>query len=74
MQSMPFFSKWTKNALAKLSYFFEKKCYRTNQVVYKEGDLCTHVFLIYKGEFQVTRNVKSAAEPNFGFNMMEFLP
>ena len=62
LQSIPFFAKWTKNSLAKFSYYFSKRTLLRNQTLYKEGDLCTHVYLVLKGEFEVRKRVRIKAE------------
>ncbi|CDW71386.1 UNKNOWN [Stylonychia lemnae] len=74
LQSIPFFSKWTKNSVAKFSYYFEKKQFRRNQIVYREGDQCLSVYLVIKGEFEVKKKVKNQSTQRELFDMMEFLP
>lgn len=59
LQSIPFFKQWTKNSVAKFSYYFEKKKYIRNQPVYREGELCTHVYLVLAGEFEVKKRVRN---------------
>ena len=45
--------------MAKFSYYFEKKKFKRNQIVYREGDLCTSVYLVISGEFEVKKKVKN---------------
>ena len=55
---MPEFRHWTKNALSKLSYFFQRKKYIRNQIVFQEGEPCNHVFIVFSGEFEVIKKKK----------------
>ena len=54
---MPHFKNLSKSALAKLSYFFQRKTYLRNQLVFKEGEDCKFVYIVYKGEFEVVKSV-----------------
>ena len=59
LQSIPFFSKWTKNSLAKFSYYFQKKSFKRNQFVYKEGETGSEVSLVINGDFEVKKKIKN---------------
>ena len=74
LQSVPFFRAWTKNSVAKFSYFFEKRRFRRNQLVYREGDPCERVFLVRSGEFEVRKRVRARSTQALAFDMTEFLP
>ena len=74
LQSIPFFARWTKVSVAKFSYLFEKLSFKRNQIVYKEGDLCTHVYLVLSGEFEVKKRVRNQSTQRRKFDMKEFLP
>lgn len=54
-KNMPHFKNWTKSALTKLTYFFKKKDYLRNQIVFREGDYCNYVYIVFNGEFEITR-------------------
>jgi CRP-like cAMP-binding protein len=53
LQTIPFFSSWSKLGLYKLSYFFKSASYCKNQKVYKEGEAVSDVFIVVEGEFRV---------------------
>jgi CRP-like cAMP-binding protein len=48
---------WTKTALSRLSYYFKKVHYRRSNIVYKERDPCKFVYLVYEGEFEISKTV-----------------
>lgn len=56
------FKNWTKIAVQKLSYFFKSQQYKKGNIIYKEGDLPTDVFLIKQGEFIFTQSYSFEAE------------
>lgn len=53
LQTIPFFSGWSKLGLYKLSYFFKVASFCKNQKVYKEGDIASDVYIVIEGEFRV---------------------
>lgn len=55
---MPQFRHWSKNALSRLTYYMPKQETRRNQVLFKEGDPCTHIFVVVEGEFEITKWVR----------------
>eukprot|EP00347_Sterkiella_histriomuscorum_P019194 403342576 len=55
LHQLPFFRVWTKTSLSKLHYSFEEKAFTRNQVVYREGDESSMVYIIKSGEFEVTK-------------------
>jgi CRP-like cAMP-binding protein len=69
LKAMPHFKGWTKNALSKLSYFFQKMTYLRNQVVFKEGEICKYVFIVYKGEFEVIKKMRPEQERDKELNL-----
>mmetsp|Transcript_12648 Transcript_12648/g.12465 ORF Transcript_12648/g.12465 Transcript_12648/m.12465 type:complete len:125 (-) Transcript_12648:810-1184(-) len=58
LRGTPHFKNWTKIALSKLSYFFKKQTFLRNQIVFKEGDLCKNVYIIFNGEFEIMKKMK----------------
>lgn len=87
LQEIPFFAKWSRTALAKFTYYMKKISFTRKQCLYKEGEPCTHVYLVINGELEVRKCVnkisKKPANQNqiatkvkqgVDFNMMEFLP
>ncbi len=59
LASIPFFSNWTKTTLAKFTYYLKRITYKRNQVVFREGEPCTYVYLIISGEFEAKKRIKS---------------
>eukprot|EP00347_Sterkiella_histriomuscorum_P003283 403364882 len=55
LKNMPQFKNWTKNSLSKLSYFFQKKQYSRSHTVYKEGETCANVYIVFEGEFEIIK-------------------
>lgn len=55
LHQLPFFKVWTKTSLSKLHYSFEERQFIRNQVVYREGDESSMVYIIKQGEFEVTK-------------------
>lgn len=60
LQSLPVFANTTKGSLGKLTYNFREKEYVRGQIVYKEGDEATEIFLITEGEFVLQKKIKVA--------------
>ena len=58
LKNMPQFKHWSKNALSKLTYYFERIQYLRNQIVFKEGDQCLKVYIVFDGEFEVQKKMK----------------
>lgn len=50
---LQYFKANTKNALVKFSQNMHNTKFKRNQVVYKEGDFATKVWVVYQGEFEV---------------------
>lgn len=44
---------WTKTALSKLTYYFKKVNYRRSNIVYRKGDPCKFIYIVYDGEFEL---------------------
>ena len=57
-KSIPFFKQWTQISLSKINYFFKKVLYKAGQTVYKKGMDCTHIYIVHKGEFEQSYQVK----------------
>lgn len=57
LKSIPYFKNWTKNGLSRLTYYMPRKSYIRNQVVFKEGEESSHVYVIFQGEFEVTKRM-----------------
>lgn len=57
-KNIPFFKAWTQVALSKLNYFFKKVQYKAGQTVYRVGQDCTHIYIVYSGEFEQSYPLK----------------
>jgi CRP-like cAMP-binding protein len=55
----PAFSNWSKTALQSLSYFFRERQYKRSQTLYRTDEIPTEIFIVSKGEFQLTKRVNS---------------
>lgn len=67
IRNMEAFKNWTKIAVQKLSYFFKTQNYRKGNIVYKETDPATDIYIIKEGEFLFTQKFKvEAGEKNEG--------
>jgi CRP-like cAMP-binding protein len=62
IQSIPFFKNWTNLTLTKFTYFFKEIKYHRNQTVFHEGDMLDSIYVVRRGEFEVTRNAKFKKE------------
>ena len=61
LKNMPHFATWSKNSLSRLTYYMPKKVFYRNQIVYKEGEKCTHVYVVLEGEFEITKKMRPLA-------------
>lgn len=43
-------------------------------MLYKQGDPCTHIYIVIDGEFDVKKLIKCDYKEKQEFNMKEFLP
>ena len=55
LKETPFFAKWSKRQLEKVSYYFNYKKYTRNQVVFTQGSRPLFVYLIRSGEFELNK-------------------
>ena len=59
--SMPVFAHWTKTAVQSLSYFLRERSYKRGQALFRHGEAVKEIFIVTKGEFQLTKEVKNSA-------------
>ena len=65
LRNQSFFKNLTRGSILKLSYCFEEKTVKKDQVLYKEGDTNNFLFLIREGELKLSQNVKiDMIDPN----------
>ena len=57
MTEIPCFRKWTKNSIVKFSYYLKKRKLLRNQYLYKVGDKADKIYIIKKGEIEITRKL-----------------
>lgn len=57
LQSLPLFSKCTKETIRKLTFFFIERVFTKNQIVYREGDTAETVYIIRSGEFKFSKKL-----------------
>ncbi|OMJ96280.1 hypothetical protein SteCoe_4 [Stentor coeruleus] len=55
LRSLEPFKNWTRVAVYKLSYFFRNINFRKGNIVYKEGDFPSEIYIIKEGEFIFTQ-------------------
>mmetsp|Transcript_5808 Transcript_5808/g.10342 ORF Transcript_5808/g.10342 Transcript_5808/m.10342 type:complete len:556 (-) Transcript_5808:24-1691(-) len=58
LKSLGVFQNWTRYSLVKITYLFETRRYKHNQLVYRCGDPADHVFIIKSGEFTFTYTIE----------------
>jgi CRP-like cAMP-binding protein len=64
LRSLTAFKSWTKYSLVKVTYFFEPRLYKLNQVVYRCNDPAEHAFIIKGGEFKFTYTIDDKPPAN----------
>lgn len=69
LKSVPTFKHWSKSALLKLTYFFKKKSFIRNQVVYKEGDNSKFLYVIKEGEFEISKKMRPEKDSDLDLQM-----
>ena len=52
---IPFFAKWGKKKLGKLTYYLDKKKFKRKQVVFKHDSQADYVYVVKSGEFEISR-------------------
>jgi CRP-like cAMP-binding protein len=62
LKSIEIFRGWTRVSLQKVTYFFETRRYKLNQVVYRYDDPAEHIYIIKSGEFKFTCMTQEAAK------------
>ena len=58
----PAFSEWPKPMLQSFSYFFRERIYKRSQVLFHANDSPKEVYIIAKGDFQLTKSVNYHSE------------
>lgn len=72
MTEMPCFRKWTKNSIIKFSYYLKKKQISRNQYLYRAGDKAEYIYIIKKGEIEITRKLEKDLTPKINIIVQNF--
>lgn len=62
MMQLPIFAKWSKVALQGLSYFFKERTYKRHQTLFQAGQPVKEVYLVVRGEFQLSKYIHQASK------------
>lgn len=55
LSSIPFFNKWGKKKLSKLTYYLEKQKFIRKKCVFESGSPANFVYIVKSGEFELTK-------------------
>lgn len=58
LQSVTLFIKWSRYEIRRILGFFKLKVFSKGQYLYKQGQTPTHIYLIRKGNFAISKNSK----------------
>lgn len=62
--SLPLFATSSKRAISTLIYHFKLLKFVRNNVIFKEGDEATHLYIIKRGEVKITKKVDITVPEN----------
>jgi CRP-like cAMP-binding protein len=62
MYALPMFRNWTKHSLERLLSYFKERNFTRGQVVYREGETPTHIYLVKEGEFRFFKKMVEQPE------------
>ena len=54
LHSLQMFNNWSKRSIEKLSYAFELKSFKHNEIIYQEGECSIGAYVVIKGEVELT--------------------
>ena len=57
LRNIPVFALLTRNSLAKLTPSLIKKTIQKDAYLYREGDVAKIVYIVIKGEFEITKTI-----------------
>ena len=75
LKELDIFKHWSRLAVKKVSSIFEKRNFRKGNVIYKEHDIATEIFIVSDGEFKFTQrfvlgtDAELEGEHEFGANV-----
>ncbi|CAG9320728.1 unnamed protein product [Blepharisma stoltei] len=67
LREFPIFKNSSRHYLQRLTYQFKPRKYQKKQCVYKEGDPTSEVFIIQKGEFNLSKKLKISLQSSKAF-------
>ncbi|CAG9312294.1 CNBD2_4 [Blepharisma stoltei] len=65
---IPLFRGWTKKAIGRLTYYFKSKSFIRKGIVYKQGEESEHVYIVKKGEFELTKWSDADKTPKYAYS------
>lgn len=71
--SCPVFQGWTKGQLGRLGYYFKRAKHSMGTAVYRRGDICSHIYLVYEGEYEQTQEIVAAERDDERFDHSQYL-
>ena len=57
LKETPHFKHWSKNAISKLTYYFQRMECQKNQYIFKEGEEPNYIYIVLEGEFALIKGV-----------------
>lgn len=67
----PAFTSWSKPSLQSLSYFFRERQYKRSQTLFHSSESPKEIFIISKGEFQLSKSVSRSVEGRESLHRLE---
>ena len=61
LKQLPYFKYWSTTSLQRLSFNLERRTYLRGQALFTEGEPCTAVYILTKGEVKLTKTHKQKA-------------
>lgn len=71
--SCPVFHGWTKSQLGRLDYYFKRVNYSMGTAVYRRGQICSHIYLVFQGEFEQTQQIVAEEKDGEKFDHSKYL-
>lgn len=71
LQSLPVFARWTRRSLSKLTYYFHSRSFARNTIVYRAGEPAASIFVVKRGDFELSCKVTSPYARKSDVNYLE---
>lgn len=62
LHSISIFSRWPRTELSKVLYMFKTKSFVKGQYAFKQNEIPSHVFIVTKGNFTITKSIAKEKE------------